>query len=301
MKDIILFENLKWLNVENPGKEEIFYLKENFRLSLLDLKEMLVGFQHSKLDIYKNYAFLIFYFPVLEENKINIFELDIFLGKNFIITVSNGKFKILKNFFEKCKIEKNTFKYFDKGIEKIFYLLTDKLVDSYFTVSKKFAKEIEDINNLLAKKVSSLKLIEKISEMRRSLILIHTAIKPQVNIFSEISEEEIKFLDIKLKSYWENLADHIEKLIEQIEDYLELIEGLANSHESLISYKTNEIMKILTIFSAILLPLNFIASIYGMNILLPLAEKKHAFLIISLIMIAIMVSLFLFFKKKKWL
>lgn len=302
MKEAVLFENLKWLNIENPNKEDILYLKENFRLNLLDLEEVLVGFQQSKVDIYKNYAFLVFYFPVYLENEIlKIFELDIFIGKDFLITISNGKFEIIKNFFQECRIEKNAFKYFGKGLENIVYILIDKLVDSYFVILKNIGKEIENINNILTKKIPSPKLIEKISEIRHSLILIHTAIKPQISLFVKISEGEIKFLNVGLKKYWENLTDHAKKIIEQTEDYLELIEGLAHSYESLISYKTNEIIKILTIFSAILLPLTFIASIYGMNINLPIAEKRNAFLIISLIMIAIMAVMLFFFKRKKWL
>jgi len=103
-----------------------------------------------------------------------------------------------------------------------------------------------------------------------------------------------------MTSYWSNVHDHFKKIGHRLEDSQELIEGISESNESLIASKTNEIIKVLTIFSAIILPLNFVASIYGMNIKLPWAEYEFAFLQLIILMAAMVIIFLIGFKLKRW-
>ena len=105
-----------------------------------------------------------------------------------------------------------------------------------------------------------------------------------------------------MATFWSNILDHLQKIWDRLEDNRELIEGISVSNESLLTARTNEIIKVLTMFSAIILPLTLIASLYGMNIIgLPFASEPGALLIIALVMLILAFGMVFVFKYKNWL
>ena len=104
-----------------------------------------------------------------------------------------------------------------------------------------------------------------------------------------------------MEDYWGDVLDAYQKMWDSIEDYQELIQGFAQTFDSLQANKTNEIMKVLTVFSSVLLPLTFLTGLYGMNVHLPIEKNNNAFFIITGIMILIVVALLLYFKKRRWI
>ncbi len=101
--------------------------------------------------------------------------------------------------------------------------------------------------------------------------------------------------------YWSNILDHLQKIWDRLEDNKELIEGISRSYESLLSIRTNEVIKVLTIFTAILLPLTLLASIYGMNVPLPFHDNVHTFTAIMVIMLGVVIAMMIYFKSRDWL
>jgi magnesium transporter len=104
-----------------------------------------------------------------------------------------------------------------------------------------------------------------------------------------------------MEDYWGNILDFYQKMWDMIDDYGELVAGLSNTFDSLQTNKTNEIMRMLTIISTIVLPLTFITGVYGMNIGLPFAESKYAFLIVMGFCLLIVIFLLFYFKRKRWM
>jgi magnesium transporter len=111
----------------------------------------------------------------------------------------------------------------------------------------------------------------------------------------------MEFLIDELEVYFSDLVDHIEKIWDTLENYKELIEGVHDAHESLLSSKINDIMRILTIFSVVILPLTLISGIYGMNVSLPIGSTPFAFIIIMAAMIMISIGMLIYFKYKDWI
>jgi magnesium transporter len=133
------------------------------------------------------------------------------------------------------------------------------------------------------------------------LILLNTAFKPQLRLFQKVESGVIKGFTPDMEDYWGNNLDSYQKMWDSIEDYQELIQGFSLTFDSLQANRTNEIMKVLTTISTILLPLTFITGLYGMNVDLPLQENTTAFLIIVGTMILIVISLLFYFKKRRWI
>jgi magnesium transporter len=145
------------------------------------------------------------------------------------------------------------------------------------------------------------KTIEKISVTRKNIILLNTIIKPQLLLFNKLQSGSIKGFAENMQDYWGNIYDFYQKVYDNLEDDAELIKGYSMTFDSLQVNKTNEVMKILTLVSSILLPLTFIASLYGMNIKLPIQDHPESFIIVATVMVAIAIGMMVYFKIRKWM
>jgi magnesium transporter len=143
--------------------------------------------------------------------------------------------------------------------------------------------------------------IERISITRKNVILMNTIFKPQLVLFNKLQSGTIKGFSENMEDYWGNILDYYQKIWDIVEDDGELIKGYSMTFDSLQVNKTNEVMKILTLISSILLPLTFIASLYGMNIKLPVQDHPFSFAIVTGTMIIIALSMIAYFKFRKWL
>lgn len=180
------------------------------------------------------------------------------------------------------------------------YHIIDALVDSCFPIINDISTTIDDIDKKLEDPQSE-KTLESIPLTRRNIVVLHTMIKPIIPLFRQIEEGKYRELNGDMQPLWGNVLDHLLKIWDRLEDNQELLEGISVSNESFLTSKTNEIIKVLTIFSAIILPLNLLASIYGMNIRgLPVAEDQFVFILLLILMFGISAGMLIVFKLKRW-
>lgn len=182
-----------------------------------------------------------------------------------------------------------------KDVNYLFYRIADVLIDTNFSYVDDITNTIDTIDKQLEEK-SSAQVIEDISITRRNIVVFETMIKPALPIFSDLEKGKYPALNGKMAAYWSNILDHLQKISDRLEDNRELIEGISRSHESLLSVRTNEGIKVLTVFTAIMLPLTLVASIYGMNIHLPFSEHGNAFILILLTMGALAIIMIIIFR-----
>ena len=168
-----------------------------------------------------------------------------------------------------------------------------------FLLVERMGSELDVINRELFS-LKSEKIIEQISRYRKNIIQLNTMFKPQLRMFKAFESGDVGFAD-DMEEYWGNILDFYQKMWDMIDDYGELVDGLSSTFDSLQTNKTNEIMRMLTIISTIVLPLTFISGLYGMNVRLPFAESPFAFWIVMIICVSILVILLLFFIKKRWM
>ena len=131
--------------------------------------------------------------------------------------------------------------------------------------------------------------------------MLDTIFKPQLRLFHKFESGEIKGFAEDMEEYWGNILDHYQKIWDLVEDDKELIEGLSKTFDSLQTNKINEIMKVLTFISTIILPLTFITGLYGMNVNLPFQNHPFAFWIVAGSMVFIFGLLIFYFKRKRWM
>ncbi len=304
MIESIQNEKNKWIHVTNPTGDDIRYLADTYRFHHLDLEDISSEVERPRIDVYPNYYFMIIHYPYILKDKktIKTAELDLFWGKDFIVTISHSKSPLIPEFFNSIKHSREkTKEYLNNTSAWILYQLLDHLFAQSSKTIKYNSRLLDQINNDLFNPSKSKKTIEQISKVRTNSILLNTIFKPQLYIFKRLETGQYKGFDPDMMIYWSDIADSVRRIWDIIEDQQELIEGLSATFDSLVSNRTNEIMKVLTFFSAVLLPLTLISGIYGMNIALPIQEHPHAFLFISGGMVLIVIAMLTFFKIKKWM
>lgn len=306
MIETIHYQSLKWQHITNPSEEDYRYLLEKYNFHPLDIEDCRSTNQRPKIDEYDDYYFLILHFPYFDKgNKfIRIREVKIFWGKDFIITIGKSHW-VVKKLFE--EIQQDLLDNDEDVREKLsssdllLYNILDRLMLETYTLIMRVGAEVDLINyDIFNKKARS--IIELISITRRNIILLNTTFKPQLRVLHMFEGGAIKgFVDpevLDMEDYWGNILDQYQKMFDSIEDYGELIEGLTNTFDSLQANRTNEIMKLMTIISTIMLPLTVITGLFGMNLDFPFLADVKAFWCVIGSMVIITAFLIFYFQRR---
>lgn len=227
-------------------------------------------------------------------------QVDFFIGENYLVVLHDGALLPINDVFMECqKTLRNREEFMSQGSVFLAYRIIDLLVDSCFPVMNDITATIDRVDKELESRQSQ-STIEDISVTRRNIVVFQTMTKPIIPLFRELEEGLHKELNGTMQQFWGNVLDHLQKIWDRLEDSRELIEGISESNESFLRSKTNEIVTVLTIFSAIILPLNLLASMYGMNVRLPLGDHPFVFSIIVLVMVGTALLMLLAFRSRRW-
>jgi len=302
MVDTINFGTLKWHHITNPTVEDLDFLRDNFHFHPLDIEDCSSFVQRPKIDIYDDYYFLVLHFPLIDkQNLIRTEETKIFWGQDYLITVVNKNY-VVQDLFNLTKLNPDEFEEDEIGgtSDAVLYIVLHRMMKENFLLVERMGSELDTINrDLFTAKAE--KVIEQMSRFRKNMIQLNTIFKPQLRLFHKFESGEVKGFAVDMEEYWGNILDFYQKMWDMIDDYGELVAGLSSTYDSLQTNKTNEIMRVLTIISTIVLPLTFISGLYGMNVYLPIANKAQAFWVIIMMCVVIIVVLLLFFRKKRWM
>jgi magnesium transporter len=298
---------LTWYYIEKPTIKEVDYLAKQFHFHPLDLDDVLSRVQRPKIDEYEDHLFIVMHFPVFnKENRVTTAsEVDIFIGENYVVTVHcQGDLKPLAKFFKECQINEDIRKnYLNYSSGYLLYHILDRLVNYCFPIVNKLTDNIDKIEDLIFTRTVP-ETVREISLIRRDLISFRRVIHPQMSVVEALENEDYPFLKEDQEIYFGDIADHTNKIWDALEDCKEVVDGLAETSNWLTSHRIQEIMRVLTILTAILAPGTLIASIYGMNVplfgstdsgsLLPLA-------VILFVILAIALVMYFLFRRRHWL
>ena len=292
-----------WIKIENPTTEDIEVLRRNFNFHPLDLEDCLSKIERPKIDEYDDYLFIVMHFPIYDQDRevSQPAEIDFFIGTSYLVTVHDGRLKPLMQLFEDCRAyEQTRRRHMSAGASRLLHSVIDKLVDYCFPILAKVVHNIQTIEDEVFTE-NMRQIVQRISVVRRDIIALRRIIKPQLAIVANLEHVDRPFIREDLDVYFGDIHDHLQKAWEELEDHREVLEGLSDTSESVLSYRINNVMKILTIISVMMLPLSLISGIYGMNVILPGENSPWAFLIIIGVMVIIVVAMLASFKKKNWL
>jgi magnesium transporter len=300
------WNGLTWINIEKPTEQETQYLAENFTFHPLNLDDVLSRIQRPKIDEYRDHIFVVLHFPFFrqEEHGITSSELDIFVGQNYLVSIDcAGNLKTLSKFFRLCQTnEEAREENFNQGSGYLLYRIIDRLVDYCIPILNRISANIEEAEDDIFASKRIPRAIEDISILRRDVIAFRRIIWPMRAVVATLEPKIRKFTKMELAVYFDDMVDHVDKIWDGLDEYKEIIEGLNDTHDSLATNRTNEVMRMLTVIATILLPITVVASIFGMNIPLgPFGNSHYAALYVFLICLGIIGGMLLFFRRHRWI
>lgn len=298
-------ENLVWIDIKNPGKKDIDYLKENFSFHPVTLGELLTPTLRSKVEHYDHYLYMVAHFPIYNPKKgINeSIEIDFLITYNTFITIRYEELAPLKEFLNKCRIDK-IFRERNFGETTIFLLCS--ILSCLYNFSLRqidhITQKINQIEEKMFEEKGGEEMVERISLARRDILDFRKTIKPQTTILDSLKIRGVEFFGKKIEPYLVDIIGDYMRVWSLLENHKETIEALKETNDSLLSNRTNQIMRVLTVFAVIVFPLTLLAAIFGMNTqYLPIVGHRYDFWIIFGLMLLSTFIMLLFFKRKKWI
>ena len=304
MRKIIKGPKITWIDIQDPTKEDVKYLKEKFDFHPLVLEELLPPSHRPKVDAYEDYLYMIFYYPIFskEKRETRPRELDIIVTKDAMITSHYHSLLPLKALFDRCNLYPQAKKnYMSRSSGYLLYHLVNGLWKSCLTKLVRIGDRLDKIEKeMFAGKEKEMVL--EISLVKTDIINFWRIIEPQREIPESLAQEGETFFGEKLSHYFSDILGTFGQVWNSLKTYKETILALEDTNQSLLSSKINEIMKILTIFSVIFLPLTLLASIWGMNITdMPFTDSSLGFWTILVMMVVLISVMIISFRRKKWL
>ncbi|MFH1564286.1 MAG: magnesium transporter CorA family protein [bacterium] len=264
-------KSLEWIDINSPSVKDLKKLQKKYHFNELDINDCLSLTHRSKIDYYDDYTFVIFLYPffVKETREIAAAEFDFWIGKNYLISVHKGNDNPLSNLFNECKKNEQTSK------NKILTLPPERLMYEihlrFVNYCMPMVKHLDaDLNNIEKKIFSGYEkaMVKEISIIRRNITDYRKIVEPHKNILNKLMNnfKQNKIYSMSEKDvYYENLIDYAQEIWNALESFKERIEALQETNESLIGFKLNDTVSLLTIVSLILIPVNLLATVFGMN------------------------------------
>lgn len=297
------FKNVSWIDFSDPGADDVMYLQENFNIHPLAIEEFVTPTIRPKATQYDGCLFLTIHIPLFDTETRTTYpgELDIVLTRDHLITGhSNGIYQLEKFFRELEESEGKRRLYMGKTPAHLLYHLLDILLESCFPRLDHIHKKLIHIEDKVFHGKEK-EMVFEISLVKRDLLNFRRTLKPQRTILESLYQKESTLIAPELKPYFQDLVGTNIRLWNALESNKETIESMEETNNSLLSNKLDHTMKILTVFSAIMMPMTVYSNILAMSADIPFGKSPHAFVIHVTIMFFISIITIILFKSKKWL
>jgi magnesium transporter len=281
-----------WFDLSDPNSLELDKLAERFGFHELQVEDCRHRPQRAKMEEYETYIFCVLK-HLRNDADFTFEDSDIFLTKNEIVSVHEPNSDIL----EKCRVRAEQSKVSD--VDKIFYILLDTIVDEYSPVLDRIADETSEIESIVLE-CPEPKVLARIFKLKRNLIEFRRAAGGMREVVNALVRREGGLLSDKFDPYLRDVYDHVVRTTEFIETYRDLLSGALDIYLSAGANRTNEVMKVLTIWGTVALPMVIITGFFGMNLPLPWQHSPDGTMYSVGLMALTTVATLLYFKKKKW-
>lgn len=302
--NIIKTKTISWIDIKNPGKKDLNYLKKEFDFHPITLGELLSPTLRPKVEHYDHYLYMVVHFPIYNPKKqtTESIEIDFLITQNALITVRYEELPPLRELWGKCLMDEAAREHkFGETAAYLLYCILENLYALSLRQLDHITKKIDQIEDKMFKEKGSEDVVEKISLARRDILDFRKTIKPQKTILDSLKIRGVEFFGKKMRPYFIDIIGDYMRVWSLLENHIETIRALRETNDSLISNRTNRIIRLLTIFSVIVFPLTLLASIFGMNTrFLPLVGHEYDFWIIAGFMLLATMGMLIFFKRKKW-
>ncbi len=296
-----------WINVDGLHEVPIIeHIGECFGIHPLTVEDILNTEQRPKMDVSEDYIYVVVNMLTYDRGskEIESEQMSMILGRNFVLTFQEKKGDIFDVVRDRLRTNKGRIR--KEGADYLAYSLLDTIIDNYFKVLEDIGEDIEDVEEEVVANPDK-ETIQSIHFLKREIIYLRRSVWPLREITGRLERGESNLVRPSTSVYLRDLYDHTVQVVETVETYRDLISGMLDIYLSSVSNRLNEVMKVLTIFAAIFIPLTFIAGVYGMNfktdaspLNMPELGMYYGYPMALGLMLVVALVMLALFKKKKW-
>lgn len=291
-----------WIDMESPTADDEQILLDVFKFHPLTVEDCRENRHYPKIEEFDGYIYFIVHGVTadISPDRFNTIELDGFLGPNYVITYHHAMFRSINNVKQ---LLRTTPIACQRGPAFLLHQILDQIVDFYLPVLDDFDDRIDRLEqDIFALKRPNSEILTDIMALKRSVLRLRRISGKQMDILHRMSRGEFVLIPNDMRPFYRDVYDHLIRVVDLSESYRDLISGSLDAYLSVVSNRMNEIMKVLTIFSAIMLPLTFIAGVYGMNFdNMPELHSRYGYFAVIVVMLVVAVGMLMFFKRRGWI
>jgi magnesium transporter len=288
-----------WVALYEPSPPELEEMQQEFALHPLAVEDASHGHQRPKLEEYGNSLFAVLQMVELKENELQVGEIEIFVGSNYILSVRMHSERGFQSVRARCENEPHLLKH---GAAFVLYALMDAVVDRYFPVMDALETELERIEDQIFKSNTARSNIEALYGLKQKLMTLKHAVEPLMEAIGKLRGGRVPQLCMGMQEYFRDVFDHLQRIQAAIEGIREMQATAIQVNLGMINLNETEVTKKLAGWAAIIAVPTLIAGIYGMNFKgMPEYDLPYGYPICIAVMLALDVGLYLWFKKIKWL
>jgi magnesium transporter len=292
---------LLWLDLQSPSEQELVKLGQEFALHPLAIEDATREHQRPKVEEYEHFYFVVFYSVSLDANAagLDICELDMFLGKNYLITVHNGHIHELDEVEQRWTRNVNQLEW---GVGVLLYTLLDTIVDRYFPVVDEMVNQAEELEDqLFTGAVRQAAFAQELLELRKRFLALRRIATPERDVLNTLTNRDNPIFDEHAQVYFRDIYDHITRLADTIDLYRDQLSTIMDANLSIVSNDLNKVMRTLTSASIILMADSLLAGIWGMNFVnIPELRLQYGYYAALLCMVVVSLLLLFVFRRLRW-
>jgi magnesium transporter len=295
-------KTVTWIDMLEPTEADERALLDVFHFHPLTIEDCRETRNYPKVEEFPGYLYFIVHGVRADTSPdhFNTIELDGFLGKNYVITYHHEKFRSIDNIKQLLQTSPAVCQ---RGSTFLLYQILDQIVDYYSPVLDDFDERIDTLeDDIFTLKSPTNVILEEIMDLKRGVLRLRRISAKQKEVILRMSRGEFPLIEPQILPFYRDIHDHIGRVTDLAENYRDLISGTMEAYLSVVSNRMNEIMKVLTIFSAIMLPLTFIAGVYGMNFdNMPELHSRLGYYVVWVIMLVVALGMLALFWRRGWI
>ena len=288
---------MNWYDIRDPKSPLLDELAARYNLHPLHIEDCRHRGQSAKIEPQNAYLFIVLKPVEMDEDcLITPTDLDVFLGPDFLITVQESKCKELEQILDRVKTVSD-----GARPDQLFYRVMDGVVDSYYPILDRLSDEIEEIEDDAVKSPETA-MLEQLFDIRRGLIQLRRILANTRDVIANLQRSAYPQIQPDLQPFMRDVYDHVARSLDTIEIHRDLVTGAMELYLSGVANRTNQIMKVLTVFGTIATPALVITGMYGMNLRrLPFADHPHSWGIVMTLIGCVSGLMLLILRKMRWL
>ena len=300
-------DGLLWVDFEDtPPEEDEPMMREIFGFHPLAIDDALQESHVPKVDDWGEYLYVVLHSVVYEKQDgghIRTLELDVFLGKNYLVTHHDQKIEAIERVWTSCQRDERHLK---NGVDHLLYKIADEVVASHMPVIDQMDDEIDQAEDVIFSRPTPA-VVENIFSLKRATITLRRIIGPQREVLNRLARDDYAVIDTKARVYFRDVYDHLVRLYDIAEGMRDLVGGVLDIYLSVINNRMNDIVKTLTVITTLFMPISFLSGFFGMNFFQPVAAplvgwtRLIPFALTFLLMVLTPTSMLLWIRRKGWM